>query len=114
MIATFIVFFAAGSDLAGTVSPRESDAERLMQRLGLQSFGSLFSAKAVGKITLARDKCEGCESCRDACLLGVFGGLGPDKKIVFRDRDACFVCGACVKQCPQEALALAPQAVTTS
>ena len=106
LLASFGIFFAAGLDLAGTVSPRRSDAELMMQRLGFKSFGSLFSERDLGEITLDRNRCKGCGSCQDICPIGVYGELDEDRKTTFRDRSACFACNACVTQCPEDALSL--------
>jgi ferredoxin len=106
-IATFGIFFAAGFDLAGTASPRRSDAELMMQRLGVKSFGTLFSEKELGEIALSRDRCNGCRACLDICPVGVYAELDEDKKITFRDQHACFACGACARQCSEGALRLA-------
>lgn len=107
LLATFAIFLAAGIDLAGTASPRKSDSEVWMHRLGFGSFGGLLSERDLGAITLDGDRCRGCESCFDICPVGVFGELGPDRKTTFRDQDACFACHACVTQCPEDALSLA-------
>jgi NAD-dependent dihydropyrimidine dehydrogenase PreA subunit len=106
-LAAYGVFFAAGFDLAGTASPRRSDAELMMQRLGFKSFGTLFSEKELGGIELDRERCRGCRSCFDICPVGVYGERDENKKTAFRDQQACFACGACVKQCPEHALHLA-------
>jgi NAD-dependent dihydropyrimidine dehydrogenase PreA subunit len=106
-LAAFGTFFAAGFDIAGIASPRKSDAERMMQRLGFKSFGSLFSEKDLGEIELDADRCNGCRACSDICPVGVYGELDQDGKISFRDRNACFACSACAKQCPESALSLA-------
>ena len=107
LLATFAIFLAAGLDLAGTASPRRSDSEVWMDRLGLRGFGGLFTERDLGTITLDESRCRGCKSCFDICPLGVFGELSPDRKTTFRDRDACFACHACVTQCPEDALSLA-------
>jgi NAD-dependent dihydropyrimidine dehydrogenase PreA subunit len=105
-LAAFGIFFAAGFDLAGTASPRRSDAELIMHWLGFKSFGTLFSAKELGEIALDREQCNGCRACFDICPVGVYGELDEDKKITFRDRRACFACSACARQCPERALSL--------
>jgi len=105
-IATFGIFFAAAFDLAGTVTARRSDAEALMHRLSVKSFGSFFSANDLGDITLDRDRCQGCKTCQGICPVEVYGDLDENGKTTFRDRSACFTCGACVKQCPENALSL--------
>jgi NAD-dependent dihydropyrimidine dehydrogenase PreA subunit len=107
LLATLAAFFAAGFDMAGIVSARHSDPERILNRTGLEKLGFLFSEKDLGQITLDRARCNGCRACLDVCPVGVWADLGPDKKIEFRDRDACFGCSACVRQCPENALALA-------
>ncbi len=106
LVASFGVFFVAGFDLAGTVSPRRSDAEKLMQRMGFTRFGSQFSERQLGGIALDRDRCIGCGACREVCPVGVYGELDDDRKTTFAAQSACFGCGACVKQCPENALRL--------
>jgi len=106
LIAVFGIFFTAGFDAAGIVSPRKSDAENMMYRLGFRKLGSLYSAGNHGQIDLKRDRCTGCRSCDSVCPVGVYGELDGDHKTTFLNRDACFACGACVKQCPEEALSL--------
>jgi NAD-dependent dihydropyrimidine dehydrogenase PreA subunit len=106
LVTTFFVFFGAGFDIAGTLSSRTSDAERMMQRLRFRQFGSLFVSTDEGVVQLERNKCQGCLNCLEICPVGVFACLDANKKIAFKDQGACFACGACVKQCPQSALSL--------
>jgi ferredoxin len=106
-IAVLAVFFVAGFDVAGTISPRTSDAERLMHRLGVRRIGAVFTAKETGEIRLDRLRCRGCLTCAGICPVGVFAGLGENGQVTSRDAGACFACGACVKQCPETALSLA-------
>jgi NAD-dependent dihydropyrimidine dehydrogenase PreA subunit len=68
----------------------------------------MFSEKALGAITLERDRCTGCGTCAGICPVSVFGELDPEKRTTFHHSDGCFACGACVKQCPEDALSLAP------
>jgi len=106
LIATFAIFLAAGLDLAGTASPRKSDAEVWMHRLGIGTCGGLLSERDLGAITLDGDRCRGCGNCFEICPVGVFGKLSADRKTTLRNRDACFACHACVTQCPEDALSL--------
>lgn len=106
LIAAMVVFFAAGFDLAGIASPRKSDPEQLMIRLGFKSLGKVFTEKQLGAITLDRAKCKGCGICREICPIGVFGDPDEEGKTTFCNREACFHCGACVRQCPESALEL--------
>jgi NAD-dependent dihydropyrimidine dehydrogenase PreA subunit len=112
LVAIFPIFLAAGLDLAGTASPRRSDSEIWMDRLGLGGFGGLFSERDLGALAFDEDRCRGCGACFEICPVGVFGERGPDRKTTFRDRGACFACHACVTQCPEDALSLgaAPRA----
>lgn len=105
-LATFAILFMGGFDLAGIATPRTSDAETFLHGLGLRSLGSIFRAKSQGKISLDRERCQGCGVCRTICPVGVFDDLDPENKTRFKDRSACFSCGACVKQCPEQALRL--------
>jgi NAD-dependent dihydropyrimidine dehydrogenase PreA subunit len=106
LLAAYGVFFASGFDMAGIVSPRRSDPELLMHRLGFKRFGKLFSEKELGEIELDRERCKGCRACFDICPVGVYGELDEDKKTTFRDQHACFACSACTRQCPEAALSL--------
>jgi NAD-dependent dihydropyrimidine dehydrogenase PreA subunit len=104
LIAIFAIFFAAGFDIAGTLSARTSDAELLMARLGFNKLGNLFALKNVGTLHLNRDLCSGCRNCFELCPIGVFGELDEERKTTLPDRKSCFACGACIKQCPEDAL----------
>lgn len=105
-LAAFGIFLAAGFDVAGIASPRRSDPELLMHRVGFKQLGTLFSEKDLGEIELDRSRCNGCRACFDICPVGVYGDLDEEKKMTFRDEHACFACSACVKQCPERALLL--------
>jgi NAD-dependent dihydropyrimidine dehydrogenase PreA subunit len=109
LLATFGVFLAAGLDLAGIASPRRSDGEIWMDRVGLGGFGRVFTERELGTVTLDREACRGCQRCFDICPVGVFGTLDGEGKTTFRDQGACFACHACVTQCPEDALSLATQ-----
>lgn len=105
-IATLVAMFAIGFDLAGIASPRESDAEKLVDRLHVRHMGSLYADRKIGSITLDRDRCRGCQTCWDICPVAVYGELDAEKKMTFAEQSACFSCGACVMQCPEQALSL--------
>jgi len=57
-------------------------------------------------VTLEYDetKCNGCQMCIIVCPHAVFSIENKRAKIV--DRDACMECGACAKNCPEEALSV--------
>jgi len=50
--------------------------------------------------------CTGCLTCYEVCPVGCCRPDPAGKKILPPDQDACVVCGACVLQCPEGALAL--------
>ncbi len=105
-LATLAVFMLVGFDLAGIATARKSDAEVLLHRMRVKRLGALFSEKDLGEILLDRPRCAGCCTCWQICPLGVFGDLDAEGKVTFRNRSACFTCGACVLQCPEHALAI--------
>jgi len=57
-----------------------------------------------GVVTLQYDaaRCNGCAMCVDVCPHGVFAM--ENKRAVLVDRGACMECGACAKNCEQEAI----------
>lgn len=56
----------------------------------------------VVTLELDREKCNGCRMCLTVCPHAVFEIK--DKKAVIRHKDQCMECGACAKNCPQEAI----------
>jgi len=81
---------------------------------------AILAARAGAHVTgfdvsapMNRAKRLGCSTCSDVCPVGVFDGLDEDKKIRFIDQEACFACGACVKQCPGKALSVGAEVVAS-
>ncbi len=60
----------------------------------------------VATITLDVERCNGCRICTLVCPHGVIEIH--DKRARLTDRDACMECGACARNCEQEAIALTP------
>jgi len=60
-------------------------------------------------VTLEYDsgKCRGCEMCAEVCPHGVFVMDG-DGKARMTDRDLCIECGACLRNCPFDAVKVRP------
>jgi len=107
MIMVCAINIWLGFDLRGIVAGHPSEAEWLMCRLGMRSFGHIFSAKvfSTGKIQQDVNKCNNCRTCFLVCPKGVFGFIDKDKIRVQKQWE-CFACNACVTQCAEEALGL--------
>jgi len=96
-----------GFDLRGIVAGEPSEAEWLMHKLGIKSFGHIFSAD-VQKAGIIRQnviKCNNCRICLVVCPKGVFDIID-NNKIRIQEQWECFACTACVKQCEENALYL--------
>jgi NAD-dependent dihydropyrimidine dehydrogenase PreA subunit len=107
MIIVTAINMWLGFDLRGIVAGLPSEAEWLMYRLGMSSFGHIFSAGIYnsGKVNQDINKCNSCRTCITVCPKGVFKAVDKNKVRIQRQWD-CFSCNACVAQCPEEALSL--------
>ena len=97
-----------GFDLRGIVAGNPSEAEWLMHKLGMTSFGHLFSAGVFspGKIQMEVNKCNNCRICLMVCPKSVFAIVNKNDIRISKQQE-CFACNACVTQCAEEALAIA-------
>ena len=50
------------------------------------------------------DKCIGCHMCDVVCPVGVFGRNRETKKYEVVNLGACLACGACIENCPTDAI----------
>ena len=50
------------------------------------------------------DKCIGCHMCDVVCPVGVFGRNRETKKYEVVNLEACLACGACIENCPTDAI----------
>ena len=107
MVIVSVINLWLGFDLRGIVAGYPSEAEWLMHKLGMTSFGHIFSAGVYNpnKIQQNIDRCNNCRFCLMVCPKGVFG-IENGKKIRILNRGECFACSACVTQCPEKALFL--------
>jgi NAD-dependent dihydropyrimidine dehydrogenase PreA subunit len=55
-------------------------------------------------ISLAEDRCEGVFRCWEVCPEACFEKLEQQRKVVLAHDERCIRCGACVVQCPKDAL----------
>ena len=96
-----------GFDLKGIVAGYPSEAEWLMRRLGMKSFGHIFSAEKQNEGIIQQDinRCNNCRICLMVCPKGVFD-IVENKNIRIENSPECFACNACATQCPEDALLL--------
>lgn len=59
---------------------------------------------ASARIDLAVDRCTGAAECVQVCPKGVLEMNGRARRVEIRRPEACIACGACVVQCPEDAL----------
>ena len=107
MVGFSLINLMLGFDLKGTAAGYPSEAERLMLKLGMKSFGHLFSAEKENEGLVQQDinRCNNCRTCLMVCPKGVFG-IVDEKNIRIINQSECLACGACVKQCGENALKL--------
>jgi len=96
-----------GFDLRGIVAAKASEAEWLMNKLGMKSFGHIFSAEKQNEGLIQQDitNCTNCRLCLMVCPKDVFDVVEKNK-IRITNESACFSCNACVIQCPENVLLL--------
>lgn len=51
-------------------------------------------------------KCIGAWQCYQVCPIGCWTPDRPRRKAIFHDPHLCIACGACVLQCPEDAIEL--------
>jgi NAD-dependent dihydropyrimidine dehydrogenase PreA subunit len=108
MVAALAISMSQGLDVKGSVGGNISEPEHLFYKLGIRSFGHLFSSEAVrnGMVKQDMNRCTGCQTCVLVCPKGVFGFSGNQKEIAPINQEECFSCNACVMQCPKNALSI--------
>jgi NAD-dependent dihydropyrimidine dehydrogenase PreA subunit len=52
------------------------------------------------------EKCKGVWQCYNVCPVGCWTPDYAGRKVVFHDGERCIACGACVLQCPEDAIEL--------
>jgi ferredoxin len=55
-------------------------------------------------IELDTSRCNGSAECVQVCPRNVLWMMGRERQVEIRDPDACIRCGACIVQCPEDAL----------
>jgi len=59
------------------------------------------------KIHFYPEKCRGVWECYQVCPVGCWTPDLDCNKVIFHNEERCIACGACVLQCPQDAIQLA-------
>ncbi len=108
MVTALAISMSQGLDVKGSIGGNTSEPEHLFYKLGIKSFGHLFSSDAVrhGVVKQDMNRCNGCQACILVCPKGVFGQSGGRNEIAPINREECFACNACVTQCPKNALSI--------
>jgi len=52
------------------------------------------------------EKCKGVWQCYNVCPIGCWTPDQEKRVVVFHDSEKCIACGACVLQCPKDAIEL--------
>jgi NAD-dependent dihydropyrimidine dehydrogenase PreA subunit len=52
------------------------------------------------------EKCKGVWQCYNVCPVGCWTPDYDKRVVVFHDAERCIACGACVLQCPEDAIEL--------
>jgi NAD-dependent dihydropyrimidine dehydrogenase PreA subunit len=52
------------------------------------------------------EKCRGVWQCYNVCPVGCWTPDYQKRVVIFHDPEKCIACGACVLQCPQDAMVL--------
>ena len=65
-------------------------------------------ARTLRKLEIHFDaeKCTGIWQCYEVCPIGCWTPDPVHRKVVFHNPELCIACGACVLQCPEEAILL--------
>jgi NAD-dependent dihydropyrimidine dehydrogenase PreA subunit len=66
--------------------------------------GTINSLGNQFHLELVNERCTGAASCVQVCPCDVLAMNGARRKVEVRKLDACICCGACIVQCPEDAL----------
>lgn len=58
------------------------------------------------EITLDPERCAGTWQCYEVCPVGCWTPDREQRAVVLHDINQCIACGACVLQCPEQAIEL--------
>lgn len=69
-----------------------------------QDVKELVLGKKTTHVEIVPEKCITCHLCAVVCPVGVFGYNGGTNKYEVTDLAACIACGACIENCPTDAI----------
>jgi NAD-dependent dihydropyrimidine dehydrogenase PreA subunit len=69
---------------------------------------NLYHARTLRKLRIHfyPEKCKGVWQCYDVCPIGCWTPDRSNRVVIFHDPQLCIACGACVLQCPEDAIEL--------
>lgn len=67
-------------------------------------YASALAPSGRAEVELVEDRCSGAAECVQVCPRGVLAMDGRARKVVVAEPDSCMRCGACIVQCPEDAL----------
>ncbi|GIW86400.1 MAG: hypothetical protein KatS3mg108_0724 [Isosphaeraceae bacterium] len=69
-----------------------------------QDMKELVAGIKTTRVEIVPEKCIACHLCDVVCPVGVFGFNAATKKYEVQNLDACVACGACIENCPTDAI----------
>lgn len=69
-----------------------------------QDMKELITGVKTTHVEIVPEKCITCHLCDVVCPVGVFGLNAATNKYEVQDLDACIACGACIENCPTDAI----------
>jgi NAD-dependent dihydropyrimidine dehydrogenase PreA subunit len=111
LIIAAVMALIYGAELGGLASTMPSDFDPFLAKLGIGAVGNVSFAGTIRTellngyrtITLYRDTCIGCRSCREICPVGVWR-MDEENKSALAYPEKCTACRACLTQCPTKAI----------
>ena len=111
LIIAAVMTLVYGTELGGLASNMPSDFDPFLARLGIGAVGNVAFAGAIRTellngyrtLSLHREQCIGCRSCREVCPVGVWR-MDEDNKALLARPEKCTACRACLTQCPINAV----------
>lgn len=105
VLASMGLSFMLGMDLAGITGVLKDEPLLLLYKLGMRKIGP-FTIHPMEVPSMDEGKCVGCSNCYDVCPRGVYVMDDEAGKSRMVKAEACAMCRACIKQCPEAAITI--------